>query len=69
MAKTLKLVFITSIIAQFFSDEISISLKNNRNIDENVLSESDFRISETLLFGISFFNEAKDTSILNTTID
>ena len=69
MTKTLKLLFITSIVAQFFSDERSISLNDNRNIDENVLSGSDFRNSETFLFGISFFNEAKDTSILNTIID
>ena len=40
-----------------FSDERSIFLNNIWRIDENVLTESDFRISETLLFGISFFND------------
>ena len=38
-----------------FSDERSIFLNNIRSIDEDVLIESDFRISETLLRGISFF--------------
>ena len=52
-----------------FSDERSIFLSNIRSIDENVLSGSDSRISETLLFGISSFNDTKNTSILNTTID
>ena len=52
-----------------FSDERSIFLINIRSIDENVLSGSDSRISETLLFGISSFKDTKKTSILNTTID
>ena len=52
-----------------FSDERSISFNNIRSIDENVLSGSDSRISETLLFGISSFNDTKNTSILNSTID
>ena len=52
-----------------FSDERSIFLNNIRSIDENVLSGSDSRISETLLFGISSFSNTKNTSILNTTID
>ena len=51
-----------------FSDERSIFFNNFRSIDENVLSGSDSRISETLLFGISSFNDTKNTSILNTTI-
>ena len=40
-----------------------------RSIDENVLSGSDSRISETVLFGISSFNNTKNTSVINTTID
>ena len=52
-----------------FSDERSIFFNNIRSIDENVLSGTDPKISETLLFGISSFNDAKNTSILNTTID
>ena len=51
-----------------FSDERSIFFNNIRSINENVLSGSDSRISETLLFGISSFNDTKNTSILNTTI-
>ena len=50
------------------SDERSIFFHNIRSIDENVLSGSDPRISETLLFGISSFNDTKNTSILNTII-
>ena len=52
-----------------FSDEKSIFLNNIRSIDKNVLSGSDSRISETFLFGLSSFNDTKNTSILNTTID
>ena len=52
-----------------FSDESSIFLNNMRSIDENVLSGSDSRISETVLFGISSFNGTKNTSILKYLID
>ena len=52
-----------------FSDERLIFFNNIRSIDENVLSGSDPKISDTLLFGISSFNDTKNTSILNTTID
>ena len=48
-----------------FSDERSIFF----NIDENVLSGIDSRIYEMLLFGISSFNDTKNTSILNTITD
>ena len=51
------------------SDERSIFHNNIRSTNENFLSGSDSRISETLLFGISSFNNTKNTSILNTTID
>ena len=67
MAKTLKLLFITSFIAQFF--QMKDLFNNIRSIDENVLSGSDSRISETLLFGISSFEDTKNTPILSTTID
>ena len=40
-----------------------------RSIDGNILSGSDCRISETLLFGVSSFKDTKNTSILNTKID
>ena len=52
-----------------FSNERSIFFNNIRSIDENVSSESDSRVSETLLFGISSFNDTKNASILNTIID
>ena len=51
-----------------FSDKRSIFF-NIRSIDENVLSRSDSRISETFLFSISSFNNTKNLSILNTTVD
>ena len=38
-------------------------------MDENILSGSDSGISVTLLFDISSFNNTKNESILNTTID
>ena len=40
-----------------------------RSIDENVLCGSDCKISGTLLFGISSFNDTKNTSVWNITID
>ena len=54
MVKTLKLLFIISFIAR---------------IDENVLSDSNPKISDMLLFGIYSFNDTKNTSVLNTTFD
>ena len=64
-----------------FSEEKSIFLNNIRSINENLLSQSDSRIPETFLFGISLlfgisflfgissFNDTKNTSSLNTAID
>ena len=49
--------------------ETASVLNNIRSINENVLSGSDPKFSDTLLFGISSFNDTKNTSILNTTID
>ena len=46
-----------------FSDERSIFFNNIRSIDEHVLSGSDPKISDTLLFGISSFNDTKNISI------
>ena len=51
-----------------FSDERSTFFDNIRSIDENVLSGNDPKNSDTLLFGISSFNDTQNTSILNTTI-
>ena len=52
-----------------FADERFFFFNNIRSIDEVIVGGSDPRISETLLFGISSFNDAKNASILNTTID
>ena len=52
-----------------FWDVRSIFINNIQNINENILSRSDSKISETLLFDISPFNDAKNRYILNTTID
>ena len=38
-------------------------------MDENILSGSDSRISETVLFGIFSFNDTKNTAVLNSTFD
>ena len=40
-----------------------------RSFNENILSRSNSRNSEVLSFGISYFNDTKNTSILNTPID
>ena len=42
-----------------FSDERSVFFDNIRSINENVLSGTDPRISEMVLFGISSFNDTK----------
>ena len=47
------------------SKERSIFLKNIQSIDENILSESDSRIPQTLLFGIFSFNVTTNASFLN----
>ena len=69
MAKALKGIVNYLLHCPIFSGERSIFFNNIRSIDENVLSGSDSRISETLLCGISSFNDTKNLSILNTTID
>ena len=43
-------------------------LNNLQNVKENILDRNCSRLSEILLFGDSSFNDAKNTSILNTTI-
>ena len=52
-----------------FSDERLILINNIRNIGNNILNLNDSRFSEVLLFGNSSFNNTKNTSILNTTIE
>ena len=42
---------------------------SSATFEASIKSGSDPRISETLLFGICSFNDTKNTSILNTTID
>ena len=41
---------------------------NLQSIDENILDRSYSRLSEILFFGDYSFNDAKNTSILNATI-
>ena len=43
-------------------------LTNLQNIEENILDRNDSWLSEILLFGDSLFNDAKNASILNSTI-
>ena len=59
---------LSSSLTNFFRWKINF-FSNIQSIDENVLSESASRISETLLFGISSFNDTKNASILYTAID
>ena len=55
-------------LSNFFRWKIDFS-PNIRSINGNILSGNDSRISETLSFGISSFHDAKNLSILNTTLD
>ena len=43
-------------------------LTNFQNVEENILDRNNSRLSDVLLFGDSSFNDAKNTSILNSTI-
>ena len=43
-------------------------LNNHQNVEENILDRNYSRLSEILLFRDSSFNDAKNTSILNSTI-
>ena len=43
-------------------------LTNLQNVEENILNINNSRLSEILLFGNSSFNNAKNTSILSSTI-
>ena len=52
-----------------FSDERLILIDNIQNIDNNILNLNDSRFSEMLLFGNSYFNNTKNASILNTTVE
>ena len=52
-----------------FSDESLILINNILNIDNNMLNVNDSRFPEMLLFTNSSFNNTKNTSILNTTIE
>ena len=52
-----------------FSDKRLNLINNIRNIDSNILNLNNWRFSEVLLFGNSSFNNTKNTSSLNTTIE
>ena len=43
-------------------------LNNFQNVEENILDRNYSRLSEILLFGDCSFNDAKNTSVLNATI-
>ena len=60
---------LSPLLPNFCRWKIFFFFNNIRSIDEVIVGGSDPRISETLLFGISSFNDAKNASILNTTID
>ena len=52
-----------------FPDERLILINNIRTIGNNILNLNYYRFSEVLLFGNSSFNNTKNTSIRNTTIE
>ena len=43
-------------------------LTNFQNVEENILDRNNSRLSDVFLFGDSSFTDAKNTSILNSTI-
>ena len=43
-------------------------LTNLQNVEEDILDRNNSQLSEILLFGDASFNNAKNTSILNSTI-
>ena len=51
-----------------YSNERMTLLNNFPIVEENILDTNYFRFSETLVFGDSSFNVAKNTTILNATI-
>ena len=40
-----------------------------RNIDSNILSKNDLKVTETLLYGDSSYDNTKNTSIMNSTME
>ena len=58
---------LTTFFTALFSDQILIFINNIQNVDNNILTLNLF--SEVLLFGNFSFNNTKNTSILNTTIE
>ena len=52
-----------------YSNEISTFLNIIGSIDSNILTRSDFQVTEIFLYGDSNSNKITNTLILNSTID
>ena len=52
-----------------YASERLTFLNNIRNIDSNILSENDLKVTETLLYGDRSYNNTKNTLIMNATMD
>ena len=54
-------------VSNYLNERMTL-LTNFLNVEENILDRNYSRFSEILLFGDSSFNDAKNTSISNSTI-
>ena len=52
-----------------YSNERLTFLNIIRNIDSNILSKNDLKITETLLYGDSSYDNTKNTPIMNATME
>ena len=52
-----------------YSNERLTFLNIIRNIDSNILSKNDFKVTETLLYGDSSYDDTKNTLIMNATME
>ena len=52
-----------------YSNERLTFLNIIRNIDSNILSKNDFKVTETLLYGDSSYDDIKNTLIMNATME
>ena len=52
-----------------YSNERLTFLNIIRNIDSNILSKNDLKVTETLLYGDSSYDDTKNTLIMNATME
>ena len=51
------------------NQEIATLVPYLRNIDSNILSKNDLKVTETLLYGDSSYDDTKNTLIINATME